>query len=99
MLRRKIKSDLISTIRGIRTRVLGRDEAQQQLREYQHTLILSGATKEARELGEAIAQLARGEEDQAGKTSAQWTFPLDRGKSEIPDASTPDEPVEEDDAE
>ena len=99
LLRRNVKSDLISTIRGIRTRVLGRDEAQQQLRDYQRTLILSGNTKEARELGEAIAQLARGEEEQAGKTLAQSTFSLDRGKRETSDSLVSDEPEEEGESE
>jgi Ca-activated chloride channel homolog len=99
LLRRNVKSDLISTIRGIRTRVLGRDEAQEQLRDYQRTLILSGATKEARELGEAIAQLARGEEEQAGKTLAQSTFSLDRGKREVGDEPPSDEPEEEGESE
>jgi Ca-activated chloride channel family protein len=99
LLRRNVKSDLISTIRGIRTRVLSREEAQHQLKDYQRTLILSGATKEARELGEAIAQLARGEEDQAGKTLTQSTFSLDRGKTEMPDAPSDEEPDEEVDAE
>ncbi len=82
LLRRNVKSDLISTIRGIRTRVLSSDEAQHQLRDYQHTLIISGNTKEARELGEAIQQLARGEEDDASKTLTQSTFSLERGKRE-----------------
>jgi len=99
LLRRNVKSDLISTIRGIRTRVLSRDEAQQQLRDYQRTLILSGATKEAQELGEAIAQLAKGEEEQAGKTLAQSTFSLERGKREISEDETPDEAAEEGEAE
>jgi hypothetical protein len=79
--------------------VLSRDEAQQQLRDYQRTLILSGATKEAQELGEAIAQLAKGEEEQAGKTLAQSTFSLDRGKREISENVTPDEAAEEGEAE
>ena len=91
LLRRNVKSDLISTIRGIRTRVLSREEAQHQLKDYQRTLILSGATKKARELGEAIAQLSRGKEDQAGKTLTQSTFSLERGRTESPDA-----PIEDD---
>jgi Ca-activated chloride channel family protein len=82
LLRRNVKSDLISTIRGIRTRVLSREEAQEQLRDYQRTLILSGDTREARELGEAIQQLARGEEESASKTLAQSSFSLERGKRE-----------------
>ncbi len=80
LLRRNVKSDLISTIRGIRTRVLSRDDAQHQLKDYQRTLILSGNTKEARELGEAIQQLAKGRDEDASKTLTQSTFSLDRGK-------------------
>jgi Ca-activated chloride channel family protein len=97
LLRRNVKSDLISTIHGIRTRVLSRDEAQHQLREYQRTLILSGATREAKELGEAISQLAIGEEDQASKTLTQSTFSLEQGRRETVESS--DEPETEDDAE
>ena len=40
----------------------------------------SGDTKEARELGEAIQQLARGDEEDASKTLKQSTFTLERGK-------------------
>jgi hypothetical protein len=97
LLRRNVKSDLISTIHGIRTRVLSRDEAQDQLREYQRTLILSGATREAKELGEAISQLAIGEEDQASKTLTQSTFSLEQGRRETVESS--DEQETEDDAE
>lgn len=82
LLRRNVKSDLISTIRGIRTRVLSREDAQHQLRDYQRTLILSGNTKEARELGEAIQQLAKGQDEAASKTLTQSTFSLERGKLE-----------------
>ncbi len=85
LLRRNVKSDLISTIRGIRTRVLSREEAQHQLKDYQRTLILSGNTKEARELGEAIQQLAKGRDEDASKTLAQSTFSLERGKRDTED--------------
>jgi len=85
LLRRNVKSDLISTIRGIRTRVLSKDEAQHQLRDYQRTLILSGNTKEARELGEAIQQLAAGQDMDAEKTLAQSSFSLERGRRETDD--------------
>ncbi|HDS31166.1 MAG TPA: VWA domain-containing protein, partial [Firmicutes bacterium] len=97
LLRRNVKSDLISTIRGIRTRVLNADEAQHQLREYQRTLILSGSTKEARELGEAIQQLARGEDEDASKTLTQSTFSLERGKRESDEAPQIEEPPEDGD--
>jgi len=80
LLRRNVKSDLISTIRGIRTRVLSREAAQEQLREYQRTLILSGDTREARELGEAIQQLSKGMDEDASKTLTQSSFTLERGK-------------------
>lgn len=80
LLRRNVKSDLISTIRGIRTRVLSVEDAQHQLKDYQRTLILSGNTKEARELGEAIQQLSKGREEDASKTLTQSTFSLERGK-------------------
>jgi len=82
LLRRNVKSDLISTIRGIRTRVLSKEDAQEQLRDHQRTLILSGNTKEARELGEAIQQLAKGRDEDASKTLTQSTFSLERGKRE-----------------
>jgi hypothetical protein len=95
LLRRNVKSDLISTIRGIRTRVLSADEAQHQLRDYQRTLILSGNTKEARELGEAIQQLSRGEDEDASKTLTQSTFSLDRGKRQAEDAPESDEEGDE----
>ncbi len=98
LLRRNVHSDLISTIRGIRTQVLNADEAQHQLRDYQRTLILSGNTKEARELGEAIQLLARGEEEDAGKTLTQSTTSLDRGKretGEAPESAEEDEDGEE----
>ncbi|MCK4719049.1 VWA domain-containing protein [bacterium] len=93
LLRRNVKSDLISTIRGIRTRVLSVDDAQDQLKDYQRTLILSGNTKEARELGEAIQQLAKGREEDASKTLSQSTFSLDRGKrdTEIENGPEPDQ--------
>lgn len=96
LLRRNVKSDLISTIRGIRTRVLSTEEAQHQLREYQRTLILSGATKEARELGIAINQLARGEDAQAEKTLAQSTFTLEQGRRDTSNTDDSDEAEEED---
>jgi len=95
LLRRNVKSDLISTIRGIRTRVLSREDAQHQLRDYQRTLILSGNTKEARELGEAIQQLAKGRDEDASKTLAQSTFSLERGKRETPGATPEDESAAE----
>ncbi|MCX6645388.1 MAG: VWA domain-containing protein [bacterium] len=92
LLRRNVKSDLISTIRGIRTRVLSREDAQHQLKDYQRTLILSGNTKEARELGEAIQQLAVGQDEAASKTLTQSTFSLERGKREtIAENDDPDE--------
>ncbi len=95
LLRRNVKSDLISTIRGIRTRVLSKESAQEQLRDYQRTLILSGDTREARELGEAIQQLARGEEEDASKKLAQSTFTLERGKRTSEDAPVVDEDDDE----
>lgn len=98
LLRRNIKSDLISTIHGIRTRVLSREEAEQHLRDYQRTLILSGSTKEARELGEAIAQLASGEQEQAERTLAQSAFSLEQGRLEK-GSFLPDGPDAESDSE
>ncbi len=96
LLRRNVKSDLISTIRGIRTRVLSKEDAQEQLRDYQHTLILSGDTKEAREIGEAIQQLSKGRDEDASRTLHQSTFSLERGKREsgedIPEDEESDEP-------
>lgn len=92
LLRRNVKSDLISTIRGIRTRVISREEAQHQLRDYQRTLILSGDTKEAKELGEAIQQLSAGEDESASKTLAQSSFNLERGRR----SASNDEPDEGD---
>ncbi|MFH1675605.1 MAG: hypothetical protein ABIC40_01180, partial [bacterium] len=97
LLRRNVQSDLISTIRGIRTRVISRDQAQHQLRDYQRTLILSGNTKEALELGEAIQQLSRGEDEDAGKTLSQSTFSLDRGVRETGKETVESTPDEEDD--
>jgi len=95
LLRRNVKSDLISTIRGIRTRVLSKEDAQEQLRDYQHTLIISGNTKEARELGEAIQQLAKGQEEDASKTLAASTFSLERGKRDTDEVSDSDNETEE----
>ena len=74
--------------------MLNREEAQKQLRDYQRTLILAGNTKEARQLGEAIAQLARGEEEEASKTLTQSSFSLEQGRREIRKNDTSEEPEE-----
>jgi len=97
LLRRNVKSDLISTIRGIRTRVLSKDAAQEQLRDYQRTLILSGDTKEAKELGEAIQQLASGQDEDASRKLTQSSFTLERGKRDTGPSSTDPEPDDDSD--
>lgn len=77
---KNVQSHLLSTIQGLKTQTLSRQEAHAQLKDYQKTLVLKGRTMEAMEIGQAIQHLGAGNEEEAVKELGQSAFNLKRGQ-------------------
>ncbi|HYE79608.1 MAG TPA: VWA domain-containing protein [bacterium] len=88
---KNVQSHLLSTIQGLKTQTLSRQEAHAQLKEYQKTLVLKGRTLEAMEIGQAIQHLGAGQEEEAVKELGQSAFSLKRGpRTDLPGLSGED---------
>ena len=76
-----VRSDLISTLKGIKTQTISAKQAEAELKEYQRTLVLSGQTEAAKEIEKAIETLRANEPEDAGKILTQSAFDMEKGFS------------------
>jgi Ca-activated chloride channel family protein len=76
-----VRSDLISTLKGIKTQTISAAQAEAELKEYQRTLVLSGQTDAAKEIEKAIETLRANEPEDAGKILSQSAFDMEKGFS------------------
>lgn len=83
---KNVQSHLLSTMQGIKTQTLSREQAYVELKEYQKTLVLKGRTLEAMEIQQAIHLLGQGQDEEAVKELGQSAFHLQRGARPVHDA-------------
>lgn len=74
-----VRSDLISTLKGIKTQTISSQQAEAELKEYQRTLVLGGQTEAAKEIEKAIQTLRANEPEDAGKILTQSAFDMEEG--------------------
>ncbi len=74
-----VRSDLISTLKGIKTQTISAQQAEAELKEYQRTLVLSGQTEAAKEIEKAIETLRANQPEDAGKILTQSAFDMEEG--------------------
>ena len=74
-----VRSDLISTLKGIKTQTISAQQAEAELKEYQRTLVLSGQTDAAKEIEKAIETLRANQPEDAGKILTQSAFDMEEG--------------------
>lgn len=87
---KNIQSHLLSTMQGIKTQTLSREQAHMELKEYQKTLVLKGRTLEAMEIQQAIHHLGQGRDEEAVKELGQSAFHLQRGARTVDDSEDTD---------
>ncbi len=81
LLMMNVRSDLISTLKGIKTQTISAKQAEAELKDYQRTLVLSGQTEAAKEIEKAIETLRANEPSDAGKILTQSAFEIEKGFS------------------
>jgi len=86
-----VRSDLISTLKGIKTQTISAKQAEAELKEYQRTLVLSGQTEAAKEIEKAIETLRANQPEDAGKILTQSAFDMEKGFSSEDTKDSPEE--------